>query len=83
MLTSQILAIPNNPVNSNENSLLQVKLDAALETIERLEADWKQQARSLARFMPPDRAGECARQKRILAHQRSLLTRFVNAYDVI
>lgn len=68
MLTSQILAIPNNPVNSNENSLLQVKLDADLETIERLEADkadWKQQARSLARFMPPDWAGECARQKRI------------------
>lgn len=52
---------PNNSVNSNKNSLLQVKLDAALETIERLEADkadWKQQAQSLARLMPPDRAGE-------------------------
>lgn len=52
---------PNIPVNSNENSLLQVKLDAALETIERLEADkvdWKQQAQSLARLMPPDRGGE-------------------------
>lgn len=55
------LTTPNIPVNSNENSLLQVKLDAALETIERLEADkvdWKQQAQSLARLMPPDRAGE-------------------------
>jgi hypothetical protein len=55
------LTIPNNPVNSNENSLLQVKLDAALEMIERLEvdkADWKQQAQSLARLMPPDGAGE-------------------------
>jgi hypothetical protein len=53
----------NNPVNSNENSLLQVKLDAALEVIERLEtdkADWKQQAQSLARLMPPDGAGEGA-----------------------
>lgn len=52
---------PNNLVNSNESSLLQVKLDAALEAIERLEADkadWKQQAQSLARLMPPDRAGE-------------------------
>lgn len=55
------LTTPNIPVNSNENSLLQVKLDAALETIERLEADkvdWKQQAQSLARLMPPDRVGE-------------------------
>lgn len=56
---------PNNPINSNENSLLQVKLDAALETIERLEADkadWKQQAQSLARLMPPDGAGEEAKR---------------------
>jgi len=55
------LTIDNSPVNNNENSLLQVKLDAALETIERLEADkadWKQQAQSLARLMPPDGAGE-------------------------
>jgi len=55
------LTTPNSPVNSNENSLLQVKLDAALETIERLEADkadWKQQAQSLARLMPPDGAGK-------------------------
>ena len=56
---------PNSPINSNENSLLQVKLDAALETIERLEADkadWKQQAQSLARLMPPDGAGEGPKQ---------------------
>ena len=55
------LTTSNNSVNSNENSLLQVKLDAALEVIERLEtdkADWKQQAQSLARLMPPDGAGE-------------------------
>jgi len=55
------LTTPNTPVNSNENSILQVKLDAALATIERLEADksdWKQQAQYLARLMPPDRAGE-------------------------
>jgi|TARA_B110000977_G_scaffold153080_1_gene194470 hypothetical protein len=48
-------------VNSNEASLLQAKLDAALETIERLEvdkSDWKQQAKSLARLMPPDGAGK-------------------------
>ena len=54
-------------LNSNENNLLQVKLDAAMETIERLEADkadWKQQAQSLARLMPPDGAGE--RPKRSL-----------------
>lgn len=50
----------NNSINSNENSILQVKLDAAMETIERLEADkadWKQQAQSLARLMPPEGAG--------------------------
>ena len=55
----------NNPINSNENSLLQVKLDAAMETIERLEADkadWKQQAQSLARLMPPEGAGEGPRR---------------------
>lgn len=55
----------NNPTNSNENSLLQVKLDAAMETIERLEADkadWKQQAQSLARLMPPEGAGEGPRR---------------------
>ena len=55
------LTTSNNSVNSNENSLLQVKLDAALEVIERLEtdkADWKQQAQSLARLTPPDGAGE-------------------------
>ena len=59
------LATPNNPINSNENSLLQVKLDAAMETIERLEADkadWKQQAQSLARLMPPDGAGEVTKR---------------------
>lgn len=55
----------NNSINSNENSLLQVKLDAAMETIERLEADkadWKQQAQSLARLMPPEGAGEGPRR---------------------
>ena len=55
----------NNSSNSSENSLLQVKLDAAMETIERLEADkadWKQQAQSLARLMPPEGAGEGARR---------------------
>ena len=55
-------ATPQKTVeNANENMILQVKLDAALETIERLEADkadWKQQAQSLARLMPPDGAGE-------------------------
>ncbi|KIN69853.1 putative site-specific recombinase [Sulfitobacter donghicola DSW-25 = KCTC 12864 = JCM 14565] len=59
------LATPNNPINSNENILLQVKLDAAMETIERLEADkadWKQQAQSLARLMPPDGAGEAPKR---------------------
>lgn len=59
------LTTANNPINSNENSLLQVKLDAALETIERLESDksdWKQQAQSLARLMPPDGAGKGARR---------------------
>ena len=59
------IATPNNHVNSNENSLLQVKLDAAMETIERLEADkadWKQQAQSLARLMPPDGAGDRPRR---------------------
>lgn len=59
------IATFNNSVNSNESSLLQVKLDAALETIERLEADkadWKQQAQSLARLMPPDGAGEGPKQ---------------------
>ena len=55
----------DNSINSNGNSLLQVKLDAALETIERLEADkadWKQQAQSLARLMPPEGAGEGPRR---------------------
>ena len=55
----------NSSINSNENSLLQVKLDAAIETIERLEADkadWKQQAQSLARLMPPDGAGEAPKR---------------------
>lgn len=55
----------NNSINSNENSLLQVKLDAAMETIERLDADkadWKQQAQSLARLMPPEGAGEGPRR---------------------
>lgn len=59
------LATLNNSINSNENSLLQVKLDAAMETIERLEtdkADWKQQAQSLARLMPPEGAGEGPRR---------------------
>lgn len=59
------LSTPNSPVNSSENSLLQVKLDAAMETIERLEADkadWKQQAQSLARLMPPDGAGEAPKR---------------------
>ena len=59
------LATSNSSVNSSENSLLQVKLDAALETIERLEADkadWKQQAQSLARLMPPDGAGKGPRR---------------------
>jgi hypothetical protein len=59
------ITISNNHVNSNENNLLQVKLDAAMKTIERLEvdkADWKQQAQSLARLMPPDGAGERPRR---------------------
>lgn len=62
-------------LNSNENSLLQVKLNAAIETIERLEvdkADWKQQAQSLARLMPPDGAGEVPR--------RSLWSRITGGY---
>lgn len=59
------LATLNNPINSNKSSLLQVKLDAAMETIERLEidkADWKQQAQSLARLMPPEGTGEGPRR---------------------
>ena len=65
ILDQSNLATFNNPINSNENSLLQVKLDAAMETIERLEADkadWKQQAQSLARLMPPDGAGEVTKR---------------------
>lgn len=59
------LSTLNRSINTNENSLLQVKLDAAMETIERLEADkvdWKQQAQSLARLMPPEGAGEGPRR---------------------
>ena len=59
------LTTSNNSINSSENSVLQVKLDAAMETIERLEADkadWKQQAQSLARLMPPEEAGEGPRR---------------------
>jgi hypothetical protein len=53
------LAAADTSVNSHENSMLQVKLDAAIERIEQLEADkadWKQQAQNLARLQPPERS---------------------------
>jgi hypothetical protein len=59
------LTTPNNSESSIEISVLQVKLNAAMDTIERLEADkadWKQQAQSLARLAPPDGAGEKPRR---------------------
>ncbi|MCF7702461.1 hypothetical protein GLR48_25145 [Loktanella sp. M215] len=59
------LTTPNSDTNAVEISVLQVKLNAAMETIERLEADkadWKQQAQSLARLAPPDGAGETPRR---------------------
>ncbi|WP_386684805.1 hypothetical protein [Loktanella sp. R86503] len=71
------MTTPNNVESSIEISVLQVKLNAAMETIERLEADkadWKQQAQSLARLAPPD-GGRGETQKVAMVADKGRLVR--------